>query len=301
MILRIYARLASVLIGARVDVRVTPAADAPLAPWGFGQLSSLSLTAVETGGSVRAPLPMQAAAVFGEGVVLGWKAPALLLAPAWLLLRPALLPLLLFAWIRLPNNGDGALAWEGVVDAPSLSRGLWRWLLGLVLDSIARSSLPAVLATASAKADGTVVSETDRLPRSVCTAVALGDGKLELGGQMASGLDLSGQMPAGVGPLDYTLRLGLRPGMVGDDARSCLMWDTPEVRLSLGDGPLARLLPKLWVPLLATSGIALPRAITLRKALVSTAADGVSAAGTLALRRVRPEVVASTGLARRAV
>ena len=118
MILRVYARLASVLIGARVDVRVTPAADAPLAPWGFGQLSSRSLTAGETGGSVRAPLPMQAAAVFGEGVVLGWKAPALLLAPAWLLLRPALLPLLLFAWIRLPNNGDGALAWEGVVDAP---------------------------------------------------------------------------------------------------------------------------------------------------------------------------------------
>ena len=65
------------------------------------------------------------------------------------------------------------------------------------------------------------------------------------------------------GPLDYTARMGLRPGSIQRDgtvmdqpaaagARSCLIWESPELKLSLGDGPLARLVPPLWVPVAAS-------------------------------------------------
>ena len=66
--------------------------------------------------------------------------------------------------------------------------------------------------------------------------------------------------------------------------QTCLLWDTPELQLSLGEGPLARLLPQIWVPVGATSGVLLPRNVRLSKALVSEAGDAVSAAGELELR-----------------
>ena len=39
----------------------------------------------------------------------------------------------------------------------------------------------------------------------------------------------------------------------------------------------------LWVPVLASCGVALPKAVRLRRAVVSEAGDGVSAAGRLEL------------------
>jgi hypothetical protein len=230
MILPVYARLLGLLIGARVDVHVKSAANAPFAPWGFGQLDSVSLTAVPSGETARTPLPMQAASVSGECLVLGWKAPALLLAPVWLFVRPSLAPLLLLAWLRLPNSGEGTLEWEGMVSASSLSRGVWRAMLGLVLDSVARSSLPAVLATARTDADGRV--STAKLPRSVCTSVSVSQGrgaqagKLELEGVMAAASEtpravggaagaaplsssLGNQLGTQLGSLEYTVRVGL--------------------------------------------------------------------------------------------
>ena len=115
--------------------------------------------------------------------------------------------------------------------------------------------------------------------------------KLVLDGQLAG----SPRLNSGA-PIDYTLRMGMRAGHVERDGtvasadaytgglRSCLTWDSPVLKRSLGDGnPLVRLLPALWVPVLASCGVALPKAVRLRRAVVSEAGDGVSAAGTLAL------------------
>ena len=248
--------------------------------------------------SGRALLPVQGGSMIASDVELGWKAPALLLAPMWMLVSPPLLPLLLLAWLKLPNTGRGQLEWDLYVDSISLNRGLWRFMLGLVLDGIGRSSLPAMLNSL----DGGV----GNLPRSLCTGVSVAKkgGKLVLDGQLqrfaTRRLDRSvqtGQELVMVGPLDYTLRMGLRPGRVAKDGTvvepdtwsargrpSCLVWDTPELQLSLGDSGLARLLPQLWVPVAASCCVALPRALELRRAVVSQAGDAVSAAGTLALQ-----------------
>ena len=81
---------------------------------------------------------------------------------------------------------------------------------------------------------------------------------------------------------DGAVLVGAGDGSVGG-RRSCLVWESPELRLSLGDGPLTRLLPQLWVPVAASSAVILPRRLELRRALVSEAGDGVSAAGTFSL------------------
>jgi len=249
-------------------------------------------------------LPVQSASIEGSDVVLGWKAPALLLAPLWIVTRPTLLPLLLLAWLRLPNNGRGRLEWEGFVDSRSLNKGLWRFMLGRVLDVIGRASLPAMLATLNA--DGTS-SGPARLS-SECTGVSIGKGgKLVLDGRLqrfaVAQRPLSSTSPAvvveEVGPLDYTLRMGLRPGSVESDGtvidtaglggpagaplRSCLIYAQPELKLSLGSSPLLKLLPSLWVPVAMSSGVALPTSLALSTVSVSDAGDGVSARGFLSL------------------
>ena len=337
MLIPAYARLAGLLIGARVDVQISAASRTPLAPLGFGRLD-FQLTATPTD-SDRVLLPLQAATLSGRDVELGWKAPALLLAPLWLAFaRPMLLPLLLLAWVRLPNTGSGALEWEAFATSDQLNRGLWRWMLGLVLDGIGRSSLPgarpslrltrthtgrtnthstAILTyalqvaltgfalphppgmLASLNPDGS--SSPARLPRSACTGVSVGKGgKLVLQGRLQS-FEVRGREggPGAVaGPVEYTLRTGLRPGSVEADGtlleeaasagsgRSCLLWDTPELRLSLDSlGWAARLLPQIWVPVAAACCVVLPRGARLRRAVVSEAGDGVSASGEFALAR----------------
>ena len=283
VVLGTYAKLLGLLVGGRVDVSIPERA--PIAArLGFAPLSSLELTA--TPRDAPAPLPLESCFISGDNVVLGWKFPALLLAPLWLIVRPAYLPLLLILWFTLPGSGSGALDFEFYLRADSLSRGVWRFMLGLVLDGIGRSSLPGLLATLND--DGTQTP----LPRSQCTGVSVArGGKLVLDGQLAGSPRLNGGAP-----IDYTLRMGMRAGHVERDGtvaaadaytgglRSCLTWDSPELKLSLGDGnPLVRLLPALWVPVLASCGVALPKAVRLRRAVVSEAGDGVSAAGRLEL------------------
>lgn len=271
------ARLLGLAIGARVDVQLAPAKNALFAPLGFGTLSNIELTATTNSDARWSPLPMDSASLYGSDVALGWKAPALLLAPLWMLtLRPPTLLLLLIAWLRVPNwNGRGNLQYEFYANSRQLNRGLWRWLLGLVLDGIGRTSLPGVLATLNA--DGT--SSPYRLPRSTCEGVAVGNRRLVLDGRLpAFEMGREPMPPSGrrtgnqpdvvteLGPLDYTLRMGLRPGTVESDGtvlnalggappgRACLIWDTPELKVSLGDSALARLIPPLWVPVVSVRG-----------------------------------------------
>ena len=310
MLVSAAARVIGLLIGARVNVQVASAPKSPFAPLGFGTIDELQLTASGNFDARRCLLPLQAYSLTGRDVELGWKAPALALAPLWIIFRPTLLPLLLLAWIKLPNTGRGELEWECFASAAQLNNGLWRLMLGLVLDGISRTSLPGLLM--SINPDGTQRNPL-ALPRSVCTSVAVEKSKLILNGQLqkfdvsrepllAQGTDVP--VVTELGPLDYTLRMGLRPGRVerdgtvlddnsmmrdGDGRRSCLIWDTPELRLSLGDNPVLRLLPQLWVPVAASCCVALPRGNSLRRAVVSDAGDGVSVGGALALAQQADE------------
>ena len=65
-------------------------------------------------------------------------------------------------------------------------------------------------------------------------------------------------------PLEYTLRTGVsaqrlargEPGLDGAPLpvdRSSLVWDEPELKLSLGETGLRGLLPKLWLPVAGAS------------------------------------------------
>jgi hypothetical protein len=106
-----------------------------------------------------------------------------------------------------------------------------------------------------------------------------------------------------LGPLDYTLRMGLQPGRIERDGtvrmgigpmfgapllrptartQSCLVWDGPELKLS-EKNILVGAQPKLWVPVASSFCIVLPRRFELRSAVVSDAGDGVSASGMLDL------------------
>ena len=91
MILRVYAKIFSILTGTSVDV--SSRATSPLAPVGFGTIAELSMQVRDSSG--RALLPVQGGSMIASDVELGWKAPALLLAPMWMLVSPPLLPLLL--------------------------------------------------------------------------------------------------------------------------------------------------------------------------------------------------------------
>ena len=169
-----------------------------------------------------------------------------------------------------------------------------------MLDGIGRTSLPGLLATLNP--DGTTTPGA-QLPPSTCTGVSIAKGgkdggKLILDGRLAVRRFETVAEPESI---DYTLRMGLRAGQAGADGnvvqdefgqrdlplqpglRSVLLWDAPELKLSLGDGPLARLLPQLWVPVLSASGVVLPPAVELLRSTVSEPGDGVSVAGTLRL------------------
>lgn len=307
MLISVYAQLLGLMTGTSVNV-IVPQDTPLLARCGLGRIPDLQLELCKRPRPSFAPFAVDEAVITGTDVQLGWKLPALLIAPLWMTIaRPTLLFTLLLVWLRAPGFGS-TLEWEGFVSSQSLnSRGVWRFMLGRVLDGIASSSLPGMLATTNL--DGTQ-RPLAQLPRSTCTCVSVAQGKLVLDGhlesfQIATGgaAPASAALSAGAvgGPgavvqtiegLDYTLRMGVRldqQGGGGEEApRSALLWDTPELKLSLGNGFLSRLLPQLWVPVLSEGGVLLPRSIDMRRVTVSDAGDGMSAAGTFSLgaRRV---------------
>jgi len=271
------ASVLGLLTGADVTINMQPAEGVRL-PLLLGSLESLNVDVSRDSTRTRAPLPIQASAV-GQQVQLGWKPPALLLAPVWLVLAPHLLLPLLLVWLVAPGYGSGEIQWEAFVSAQDLTRGVWRWLLGRLLDAIGQISLPGILARLNA--DGST-NELVQLPRSTCTGVAIAQGgKLMLDGRSSQTFGAA-DAPQVERSLEYTVRMGLSVGPI-EQGRSCLLWDTPELKISLGSGGWAKLLPKLWVPVAVTSGVLLPRSIALRRVTVSEAGDGVTCAGTLEL------------------
>ncbi len=217
----------------------------------LAKLASLSVTATDAGGL----LPFASASLSSDGqLVLGWKfGIALLLLPAWLVMAPSLLPMLCFLWLMLPAGPTaGSLSFDMLLRSSDLNRKRtgWRWLLGGVLSGIAQSSLPAMLASLSLNGGGGGGGAVE-IPPSQCRSAAVAAGRLVLDGRV--------QFATADGPvsMDYTLRMAVQPqrrnvpGVLRADGRpllrSALLWDRPEIRLSLGETGLARLLPKLWV------------------------------------------------------
>ena len=75
------------------------------------------------------------------------------------------------------------------------------------------------------------------------------------------------------------------PGVMRADGRpslrSAILWDNPEMRLSLGDTGLMKFVPKLWVPVASASGVELPAGVDLQRASASDAADGLVFSGVV--------------------
>ena len=293
-----YGGALSLLCGTRVTVDAT----APLLPNGVlsalpalatGRLAQLSVSAEGAGGLI----PFSSASLSGHGVQLGWKIPALLLIPGWTLLAPALLPLLLALWLALPSGPtSGSLSFDVLLRSVDLNRrraNVWRWLLGLVLNGIAASSLPGLLSSASLAAgpSGSPAAAALQIPASECLSAAVEGGKLVLEGRAR----FAGAEPgAPLSVADYTLRMGVAPqranardGVVRADGRllvrSALLWENPEIKLSLGDTGFAKFLPKLWMPVMAATAVELPRSVDLMRASASDAADGLVFQGAIHL------------------
>lgn len=249
------------------------------------RLSSFSMEASDANGLI----PFASASLSSRApLTLGWKCPALLLVPVWLVVAPRLLPLLLGLWLALPAGPqEGAIDFDVVVTQRCLRRrGLWRWLLGGVLTTIARSSLPALLAGELVASYG-VGDASVQLPPSECVGVAVEGDKLVLEGRTQ-------QQAPDEPALEYTMRTGVRPLLPGETdpmanevaakgASSALLWENPEIRLSLGEKGIAGMLPKLWVPVMSATAIALPRGVDLQRASVSSAADGLVLSGAIRL------------------
>ena len=267
--------LLGILFNARVDVAVEPESKAPLLSSLLTcQLRSVAVSVVDANGLV----PFASVAVTGDNVQLGWKVPAAMLIPAWILFAPRLLPMLLAMWLLLPNRRtSGVLKFDVSIRSKDMNRRVWRWLLGGVLSSIAHSSLTGMLAAANA-ANGletNAASSQLLLPPSECLSVAVQNRKLIMEGRTI--------FSTAQGPLttEYTLRTGLRP--YASDARpqlrNALLWENPELRLSLAETGWLAKLPKLWMPVLSECRIELPPAIDLRRADVSDLADAIIVAG----------------------
>lgn len=264
------ARVLGLVLGA--EVTFVAKTSGPLAPL-TAHYESLSITATD---GTRL-FPFQSASLESAAPVqLGWKVPALLAAPLWALATPSLLLPLLLLYISLPAGPRyGALAYEAFVSDADLNRGAWPNVLGSALTLITRGSLPGMVASLSAELDG---SPGSRLPASSCTSARVEGDKLVLDGTVE------------VAPrrtLAYTLRSGLAPGAPGTPgvpaARSALLWTNPEIMIQpFGEqGMLAKLVPKVWVPVLSAGGVVLPPGWGLRRVAVSDAAGGIVVDGRI--------------------
>ena len=296
-----YAHLVGVLLGAKVDVSVTPPRVRAVSPLSALTLELDAVRVEYTGGDRAALLPVQSFSISGQRIRLGWKALALMLAPMWAFIpghffaRPFLLLLLL---MRAPGGpSSGVLECDAFVSERDLSRGrAWRWLLGGVLSGITRSSLPALLASASI-AEG--IATTGALPSSRCVGARVRGAKLELDGKIELALATDAADITTV-VTDYTLRTGLvaqrlsldGAGAALDAERSAFVWQDPELRLSLGEGRFTRLLPKIWMPVLSATAVTLPACVELRRVAISDAAGGATASGLI---RLAPADAAADG------
>ena len=289
-----YGGILSILLGTDCEVRATaPPLSLPsaIASVATAKLSSLSVLAEDAGGVA----PFGSASISGNDVQLGWKIPALLLIPVWLLLAPGLLPVLTAFWFLGPKGPTkGCLDFDLLLRSSDLNRrrNVWRWILSAVLNGIAASSLPGLLASINlAAASGQPAGAAGglQIPPSECLSAAVEGGKLVLDGRVRFATEVGGPRTEA----DYTLRMGVAPqrantpGVLRADGRpmlrSALLWDNPEIKISLGEEGLARLLPKLWMPVMAATAVEMPPCVELTRASASDAAGGLVVQGVINL------------------
>lgn len=281
VVLRSVASLVGLIIGGQVELALRPARRANQKPWFLTtRCDEFSLTVTEA----RHLLPVESFSLEGERVQLGWKWPALLLAPLWLLLAPKLLPVLLCLWLGAPGGPKaGTLEFDAVVRETDFGRGLWPAVWSDVLSTITRSSLPALLVELAETGGAEQLSGLgSSIPASQCAGASV----------VGSKLVFEGRLPVrGQDSLEYTVRTGVKPrrSTVGLDGallaapHSTLCFEEPELRLSLGDSGLRGMLPKMWVPIQSATGVKLPPSVWLRRAAVSEAVAGLSLSGVISL------------------
>ena len=144
-------------------------------------------------------------------------------------------------------------------------RGAWPIILSSMLTRITRASLPALLLSSlgadAGASPSTVSTPSTRLPASRCVGCSIDRSKLIMEGSALIKSDLltSNQATAADGSLryEYTLRTGMShertalssasglplPAKLEGRMCSTLVWDNPELKLSLGETGLASLLP----------------------------------------------------------
>lgn len=281
VVLRSVASLLGLIIGGQVELALRPARRASGSPWFVTtRCDEFALTVTEA----RHLLPVESFSLEGERVQLGWKWPALLLAPLWLLLAPKLLPVLLCLWLTAPGGPKaGSLEFDAVVREADFGRGLWPAVWSDVLSTITRSSLPALLVDLAESGGSEQLSGlSSSIPASQCAGASV----------VGSKLVFEGRLPVrGQGSLEYTVRTGVKPrrSTVGLDGallpapHSTLCFEEPELRLSLGETGLRGMLPKMWVPIQSATGVKLPPSVWLRRAAVSEAVAGLSLSGVISL------------------
>lgn len=281
VVLKSVASLLGLIIGGQVELALRPARRASGTPWLVTmRCDEFALTVTEA----RHLLPVESFSLEGEHVQLGWKGPALLLAPLWLLLAPKLLPVLLCLWLAAPGGPKaGSLEFDAVVRESSFGRGLWPVVWSNVLSTITRSSLPALLVDLAETGGAEQLSGLgSSIPASQCAGVSVVGSKLVFEGR----LPMREQ-----GALEYTVRTGVKPrhSAVGLDGallaapHSTLCFEEPELKLSLGETGLRGMLPKMWVPIQSATGVKLPPSVWLRRATVSEAVAGLSLNGVISL------------------
>ena len=201
MIVKAACSLLSVLLGGQVSLVARPVAREPLAI-ATAQCEHFALTVTEP----RRLLPLESFTLEGERVQLGWKPLALLLAPLWLLVAPALLPMLLGVWLVAPGGPRaGTLAFDALEREADFARGAWPAVLSAVLSTITRATLPALLVDAAERPGGAALGGLSQsVPSSTCTGASVKGTKLVFDGRVP----LYGN---GQPPLEYTLRTGVRP------------------------------------------------------------------------------------------
>jgi len=273
---RLAASVVALVLGGHVELTARPPTGAPPRAIAVSTCDEFSLSVTDA----SRILPFESLTLEGRDVALGWKLPALLLAPLWLVFARRLVPMLLIVMLASPARSRGVLSFDTVVREHHLARGVWPAVMSAILSSITRASLPALLVEAAAS-DGVadpasgLAPASSRLPPSQCAGVSVAGSKLVFDGRVL--------VQGSNEPLEYKLRTGvaiqraanaLDGSPLPTDA-DVLCWEDPEVRLSLGETGLAGMLPKVWVPVMSTTGVSLPPAVELRRAAVSEAVGGL--------------------------
>lgn len=159
------------LLSANVELRAQAPQGATLLQLLTASLDEFSLSIV----NAKRLLPFESFTLDGSNdLQFGWKLPALLAAPFWLLLARRLVPYLFLLLVFGPvGPRAGELSYDLLVREHDLNRGVWPRVLSWVLTTITSASLPGVaLSLAESEAIGDTVVP-GHVPASTCKSASV--------------------------------------------------------------------------------------------------------------------------------